>query len=483
MCSVEKAAFEGDLRVSRFLHIVDGVGASDGYCVLYNALTLGTVIVSRDVADRIRFLRESGTTTTAAFFDDDAAFRMIEELTRHRMFLHSSQSEYEYHAAAWHPIVRPRIGVLYLLLTDRCIMKCSYCYMLKGIPLGYDYSMMTQEIAQYGIDLFTRSLAESQGYGVSMPRIGFFGGEPLLNFPILSEAMRVIEEYKSSGRLAANTLVTLNTNGTLVTPEIARFLGQHDVRVIISLDGWQSINDTYRLYRTGTGTFDDVVRGLETLEAAGVQPTVSCTVYDHNVDNIEEVLEWILDNFKVTAVSLNPFVAPAIRDPKKAMEWASKAAEKLISCYQICRSRGIYEGRVMRYVRAFVQGHIQYSDCAGCGQQVVVDPKGNVGVCHAYCGTKEYFVPYGQALNPLDHPYWNEWRLRSPLVLPQCLDCIALSICGGGCPQSAHRLKGSIWEIDEISCIIPKTVTNFILLELLETKLKEVTNKVVRNIN
>jgi len=480
MRSTEKATPEAEFRVSRFLHVVDGEGATDGYSVLYNALTLGVLIVSRDIADRIRFLQERGLTATVASLEDNAASHMIEELTTHRMFLGSRQSEYEDYAAAWHPIVRPRIGVLYLLLTDDCNMQCSYCYMLKGMPSGYEYSMMTQEVAEYGIDLFVHSLAESLRYGVSIPRIGFFGGEPVLNFEVLSKAVCFIEEYESTGQLPRNTLVTLNTNGTLVTPEIALFLNQHNVKVIVSLDGWQSIHDTCRVYRTGKGTFNDVVRGIETLEAAGVRPTVSCTVDHHNVDNIEEVLQWILDTFKVTAVSLNPYVAPAVRDPKRAREWANKAAKKLISCYEICRSRGIYEGRVMRYVRAFVQGHIQYTDCAGCGQQIVVDPKGNVGVCQAYCGTKQYFVPYGQAFNPLDHPYWNELRLRSPLVMPQCLDCIALSICGGGCPQSAHRQKGSIWEIDEISCIIPKEVTRYILLALLETKLKEVTGESVR---
>ena len=36
--------------------------------------------------------------------------------------------------------------------------------------------------------------------------------------------------------------------------------------------------------------------------------------------------------------------------------------------------------------------------------------------------------------------------------MPQCLDCEATTICGGGCPASAEARYGSMWEVDRRIC-------------------------------
>jgi len=76
--------------------------------------------------------------------------------------------------------------------------------------------------------------------------------------------------------------------------------------------------------------------------------------------------------------------------------------------------------------------------------QIVMSPEGYIGTCHAYCGTKEYFVRYDPAIDPNQHPFWREWRRRSPINMEGCYDCIALANCGGGCPHNAALVAGSI---------------------------------------
>jgi uncharacterized protein len=463
------------MKVSRFLHVKHGEGSLSGYSVLYNALTLGVVIVPRGTADRIVSLKGGGDVDISRIFPDNflPPEEIISELKKHRILLACSDSEYQDYSIVWHTLTYSRIGVLYLLLTDDCNMRCTYCHIMNGMPENYNYSKMTPEIVKYGIDLFAKSLSKSWTYGMKEPRILLHGGEPLLNTPAIISSLDIIRNYKSAGKLPENTQVSMNTNGTLVTPEIARILAENDVKVAVSIDGWKSVHDVCRVYRNGknNGTFYDAVRGFNILRENGASLAVSCTITPSNIDSIEEVLEWLSDNFKIASISFNPFISSEVWDREMAKEWAEKVAEKLIRCFCICRERGIYEGRLMRNVRAFVQGLILYSNCAGCGQQIVVDPKGNVGICSAYCGTKEYFVPYGEEFDPLNHPYWNEWRLRSPLVMPQCLNCEALSVCGGGCPQSAQRQNGSIWELDEIFCVVAKKTVDFLLGDILEKKL------------
>ena len=87
--------------------------------------------------------------------------------------------------------------------------------------------------------------------------------------------------------------------------------------------------------------------------------------------------------------------------------------------------------------------------------------------------TKKNFVNLGPDLNPLEHPLWNEWRQRSPLSMEQCRDCIALSLCGGGCPYSADIRHGTIWSLDDIFCVHAQKTVTFLLEELIQECAKD----------
>ena len=119
-------------------------------------------------------------------------------------------------------------------------------------------------------------------------------------------------------------------------------------------------------------------------------------------------------------------------------------------------------------INAFVDGYVYYNDCGGCGEQIVVTPDGMVGPCHAYCGNRKYFIRPDKSFNPYAHPIWEEWKFRSPLFMEQCRNCIALSICGGGCPYSADQRNGSIWELDDAFCIHAKATAEFLIKDLIE---------------
>ena len=108
------------------------------------------------------------------------------------------------------------------------------------------------------------------------------------------------------------------------------------------------------------------------------------------------------------------------------------------------------------------------NDCAGCGGEIAVAPGGEIGVCHGAVGAKDYFVPLTPQLDPHVHPYWLEWRSRSPFNMPECIDCVALGICGGGCPYEAFLQKGSIWALDERFCVHAKITLKFLIQDLYE---------------
>ncbi|MEL7658260.1 MAG: radical SAM protein, partial [Bacillota bacterium] len=58
----------------------------------------------------------------------------------------------------------------------------------------------------------------------------------------------------------------ITTNGTLLTSEMVQFFQDHEVNLMISLDGPKEINDKNRVFANGRGTFDAVMKQIEMIK-------------------------------------------------------------------------------------------------------------------------------------------------------------------------------------------------------------------------
>lgn len=94
--------------------------------------------------------------------------------------------------------------------------------------------------------------------------ITFYGGEPLLEFELLKE---VIEYSKVA--LAGRTIqFSFTTNLSVLTPKMAEYFATVDnLSILCSIDGPKEIHDMYRVYKSGTGSFDDVFKKFKLLNS------------------------------------------------------------------------------------------------------------------------------------------------------------------------------------------------------------------------
>ena len=141
-----------------------------------------------------------------------------------------------------------------------CNLKCTHCF-ISCSPTNHSHEMLTLE------DVRGR-LAEAAMLGVR--EYYFTGGEPFLN----PEMMEILEETLRHG--PASVL----TNGLFLTPDRCRRLrelfdaSEYSLDLRVSIDGYTAAqNDPIR----GAGTFEKILRGIENLAAAGVNPVVTVT--------------------------------------------------------------------------------------------------------------------------------------------------------------------------------------------------------------
>jgi uncharacterized protein len=105
--------------------------------------------------------------------------------------------------------------------------------------------------------------------------------------------------------------------------------------------------------------------------------------------------------------------------------------------------------------------------CGGCGKQIVISPTGEIGICHEGLGERRTFI--GSLNEDFDfqtNPHVQKWAYRSPATMPECVDCPALGMCGGGCPYGAMLRYGSIHDIDKRFCVHSKDTLEWLVWDL-----------------
>lgn len=151
----------------------------------------------------------------------------------------------------------------------RCNLACRYCYYL---PVGKLYGSdidMTEET----LELFIRQYIEAQTTAEVL--FTWHGGEPLLRpLSFYRKALELQRRY-ATGRHIDNCL---QTNGTLITDEVAAFLAANNFLVGVSIDGPQHVHDANRCH-----SFERVMRGIALLEKHGVMWNAMATVNSANV--------------------------------------------------------------------------------------------------------------------------------------------------------------------------------------------------------
>jgi hypothetical protein len=84
--------------------------------------------------------------------------------------------------------------------------------------------------------------------------ITFFGGETLMNFPLLKEV--VAYGNQRAAEQGRHIDFSLTTNATLLTPTIIEFLSENNIGVTVSMDGPKEMHDHLRVFSNGKGSYD-----------------------------------------------------------------------------------------------------------------------------------------------------------------------------------------------------------------------------------
>jgi len=182
-----------------------------------------------------------------------------------------------------------------------CNLDCQYCFFLSKELL---YDAAAQSMSEETLERYVQAFLESSPDGkVTML---WQGGEPTLRgLGFFERLVELCERYR---RPTQRVRHALQTNGTLVSDEWARFFADHEFLVGVSIDGPAHMHDAYRLNRGGRGTHAMVVRGWEALARAGMETNILCTVNAANEEHGAQVYRYFRDELRTRYLQFIPIV-------------------------------------------------------------------------------------------------------------------------------------------------------------------------------
>lgn len=316
------------------------------------------------------------------------------------------------------------LNQIYFYLSQGCNLRCRHCWIAP--------KYQTEETTWPSVDFELFKDILRQGMELGLSGVKLTGGEPLIH-PNIEEILDYISE--------TGLWLTIETNGTRCTPEIAKKIAKNNRPFVsISLDAPDA--ETHEWVRGVADCFDAALEGVRNLVRVGVRPQIIMSVMRRNADKLEALVR-LAEKENAESVKFN-LVTPTARGEQMQKSGETLSIKELIDLGHwientLAPASGIRI--VYSHPTAFRPLSRIFTQSDGrCGIFGIIGVLGNGK--YALCGIGET-VPelvFGHAETDSLADVWNHNPVLNDIRkgLPGdlkgiCNDCLMKSMCLGTC--------------------------------------------------
>lgn len=321
-----------------------------------------------------------------------------------------------------------------------CNLDCTYCFYLEKENLypGEKTWKMPDDV----LENFIRQNIHGQNAGT----INFLwqGGEPTLaGIDFYKRAVKLQKKF-SRGKRITNSL---QTNGILIDEDWCEFFKENNFLIGISIDGPKELNDKFRYFKNGNGSFEKTVEAVELLKKFKIEFNTLTVVNKFNAEHPVEIYEF-LKSIGAEFMQFIPLVEKVVTDNGRKI----RASEISVGAEQYGNLlNSIFNEWVRHDVgKYFIQNFDNALECwmgippglcvfrETCGSVPAIEHNGDVYSC-------DHFVDEEYLIGNIADTEMNE-MMNSDLqikfgenkktTLPEyCRKCEVKFACNGGCPK------------------------------------------------
>jgi uncharacterized protein len=274
----------------------------------------------------------------------------------------------------------------------------------------------------------------------------FFGGETLLNFPVLKATIAYARRRAAE---AGKTIdFSLTTNATLLQPEIIEFLADNEVGVTISLDGPRELQNRFRVFHNGAGSYDVVAPKIkELLRVHRTRPIGARVTLTSDTLDITRIYRHLTEEMGFWEVGF----APVTTSPQQQYAIGEHGFDRMLGQFRALAAEFLEHVAVNKHhgfsnVKDTLEEiHKGVSKAYPCGAGLGllgVSTDGDVALCHRFAGSEAHRL--GDVRHGIDRNAQRAFLEQHHIDdKTDCQTCWARPLCSGGCYHEAYTRHGA----------------------------------------
>ncbi len=346
-----------------------------------------------------------------------------------------------------------------VLTTLQCNFACDYCFQGDHGDYNARADKMSLETAARVADWVERQMDDVRP---SRLVLTFFGGEPLLNLPVMYALAE--RAWHATEARAIKLYVNIITNGLLLTPEVVDRMLPYGLNGIkITLDGDRDTHNRMRPLRGGQGTFDRIIENIRRT-AGKCRISIGGNFDESSVDSYPALLEFLRQQEfadRLVKVNFKPVQRVESSAPKGVIPLTLVGGgDKPLNgtCMTIagaghgstCESCDFLDDK-MAFLREETRRHgftphdgVHNGPChVHMTHAHTIGPDGSLYPCPGFTGQLATSVGHIDDRREAARETARERFLRlSPWK--ECGDCAFIPVCAGGCVANSYSQLGDM---------------------------------------
>lgn len=331
----------------------------------------------------------------------------------------------------------PPLSIMIKPASSMCNLRCKYCFYcdVSSSRDEFSFGKMNETTAE---NLIKSALEFASGESISF---SFQGGEPLIaGIGYFKFFVDTVKKYNIKN---SRIFYGLQTNGTLVDSDWAKFFRENEFLVGLSLDGDYE-NNRFRLTADGQNSYYKITRAAEIFKKYGVEFNILTVLTGSCADNAGKIYRrFRSQGYKYLQFipCLRPFGDKSESELYMTNEQYAKYLIEIFNLYVKDFVRGNYIS--VRYfdnlVRMYLGEHPEQCGlCGHCTHQFVIEGSGNIYPCDFYC-TDDWLLGNinSVSLSSAARSKRAEDFIRESLTVgDKCRKCAFFPLCrAGGCKR------------------------------------------------
>lgn len=343
------------------------------------------------------------------------------------------------------PLVPFPLTTMVLNVTNQCNLSCTYCYeygedKIVDTANGKKPKFMNAETARESVEFMLREAGANK-----VAHLTFFGGETLLNFPVLKSTIEYAR--RRAAELGKDVDFSLTTNATLLRPDVIEFLADNRVGVTISIDGPKEMQDRFRVFHNGEGSYEVVAPKIkELLRRHRTRPIGARVTLTSETLDVRRIYRHLTEDVGFWEVGF----APVTTSPGRGYAIGEAGFDRMLAQFRELAGEFLeysVENRhhgfsnVKDTLEEIHKGVSKAYPCgAGLGLMGVATD-GDVALCHRFAGSDAHKL--GTVRDGIDREAQAEYLRRHHVAdKTDCSRCWARPLCSGGCYHEAFTRYG-----------------------------------------